>query len=240
MAKVAIIISTYNRVKELEKTLMSLHQSLKGDKNDVHVIVYDDGSCDGTFEFLNERIEFFDGFYSPRFNLIRAGDVFNRGLRTALNESLRIAFTLKPKYISYMQDDIDIEPGWLQKCIDVYNSSEKIGLVTGHDAPEHPVIKEENGIKYKKTCRATHLFASTKRWKEFGEIPDLTPGIAAPKPGKGSLVDWWLVGHPERKYPESDNSIQNKKELIACIPKLITHRGSKTSTWGNILNPELE
>jgi len=161
----------------------------------------------------------------------------NRGLRATLNSLLNLEFAIKSDYICYCQDDVEFEKGWLDKCVEVWETKDlnkrfgsviNIGFITGHDAPEHPIIRETENLLLKDTCRATHLFASTERWKEFGEIPDLTP----PKPGHGSMVDWWLMGHPEGKYPESKASLKQKGEKVLCIPGLIKHIGNNDSTWG--------
>lgn len=227
--KVAILITTYNRLNLLKRTLKSLHKSLKNDKNDLTIFVVDDGSTDGTEKYLSGKK--INNLYITK----------NGGLRNALNHGLNFCFNVtKPEYISYVQDDVEFKEGWLQECIDrwEYFKHEKIGFITGHNAPEHPIKTQfTNGDILRWTCRATHMFASTKRWKEFGEIPDLTPGVAAPKPGQGSLVDWWLVGHPEGKYPESKNSLKKKGEYVLCLPGRIKHMGERESTWG-IINPE--
>ena len=240
MSKVAILITTYNRLNLLKRTLESLHESLKNDKNDVTIFIVDDGSTDGTIEFLRSftlphpRIFGYETIYHKK----------NMGLRTSLNDGLRLISKEDFDYISYNQDDVEFKEGWLQECIDWWerskmpNGSTQIGFITGHDAPEHPTIYEGKDFKIKPTCRATHLFASAKRWKEFGEIPDLTPGIASPKPGQGSMCDWWLVGHPDGKYPESRNSLRKRGEKVLVLPGRIKHIGVEESTWGNIMNPE--
>lgn len=230
--KVAIIISTYNRKELLKRSLESLSNSI--DKIIPEIYIYDDGSTDGTGDWL----------MSLRIPMGVVVDKKNRGLRHTLTRLLDNAYFRNPDYICYCQDDIEYEKGWLDKCVEMWEAKElpnKIGFVTGHDAPEHRII---DGCKtgnyeftWKDTCRATHLFASTERWEEFGEIPDLTPGIAAPKPGHGSLVDWWLVGHPEDRYPHSKNSLKSKGEKVLCIPNLVKHIGSGDSTWG-VQTPE--
>ena len=69
------------------------------------------------------------------------------------------------------------------------------------------------------------MFASAKRWFEHGTIPELTPGIAAPKPGHGSLFDWWLVR-------DGPNSTIRKGEKCVVIPGRLAHIGYNQSNWG--------
>ena len=237
-AKVAIIISTFNRVNLLKKTLESLHQNLRNTNSDVAVYIFNDGSTDGTREFLDSIAN------ENNYRIIN--NPTNEGLRVGLNYLLSTVYDhFKPDYISYNQDDVEFKEGWLAKCIDFWEEYKKdIGFVTCHDAPEHPTVCGgrlfNTSFLFKRTCRATHLFASTERWKGFGVIPDLTPGIAAPKPGQGSKVDWWLVGHPTGKYPESEHSLKKDGEFVLVIPGYVKHIGVSESTWGNYFNPESE
>jgi len=225
MPKVAIVISTFNRKELLKRSLESLFNSF--DKIKPIIFVWDDGSNDGTKDWLLE-------FGKDKEELLVVGKEDNIGLRGVMNGLLNIVYKGNSDYIVYCQDDIEYQKGWLDKCVRIWERrdkyTKKLGFITGHDAPEHPVVVDKKEYLWKNTCRATHLFASTKRWKEFGEIPDLTPGIPAPKPGHGSLVDWWLIGHSEDRYPHSKNSLKN-------IPGLIKHIGTKDSTWG-MMTPE--
>jgi len=229
MPKTCIVISTYNRLELLRQTIDSLLLSFDKEKADIFVI--NDGSDRDTYEYLNG--------HSPNLKQLTWNE--NKGLRYVMNYMIGYFRNLSYDYISYVQDDVAFKKGWLDECMDLWENQStlyKIGFVTGHDAPEHPTIFEVNKkCLIKDTCRATHLFASKKRWLEFGEIPDLTPGIAAPRDGQGSKVDWWLIGHPEDKYPHSENSLKNKGEKVLCIPGLIVHRGWNQSTWG-MINPE--
>jgi len=245
--KVAIIISTYNRVELLKRTLTSLSKSFDKIKPEI-IMIHDDYSKDRTGDLLQKFKK-----ENEDLNIQWYLAAQNLGLRHALDFLLRMAYEGNPDYICYVQDDVEFEKGWLDKCVNLWESFDtltftddfpkketvvKFGFITGHDAPEHPVkmetdvMKELKGVLIKDSCRATHLFASTKRWKEFGEIPELTPGIAAPKPGQGSMVDWWLMGHPEGKFPESKASLKQKGEKVLCIPGLIKHIGNDESTWG--------
>ena len=231
MANIAILISTYNRKAFLEKTLDSLTDSLNGSIHTPHIFVFDDGSDDGSVELLDSRKG------RPYMDAFMHGSK-NRGLRYVLDTGIYWLSKYEKgfDYICYC-DDLQFENGWLDEFVNLWedmSEREHIGFITGHDAPEHPTEKKTLGIKLKRTCRATQLFASRDRWALFGDIPDLTPGIATPKPGYGSLVDWWLVGHPEGKYPESLNSLKNRGEYVAVLER-VKHTAFKgeDSTWGN-------
>jgi len=232
--KVSVIITTFNRKSFMEKTLLSLLSSFKKIKPDI--FIFDDHSTDGTKEMLEPYLKKHKNIYYERFPA-------NMGLRNAMNTSLFLVMGMGYDYISYSQDDVLYRKGWLDECVEMWKiclMSGKFGFITGHEAPEHKTTStythdNEKIWLIKESCRATHLFASTERWKLFGEIPDLTPGIASPKPGQGSKVDWWLVGHPDGKYPESDNSLRKRGEKVLVLPGRIRHIATERfdSTWNN-------
>ena len=112
-AKVAIIISTFNRVNLLKKTLESLHQNLQNINSDVAVYIFNDGSTDGTREFLDSIAN------ENNYRIIN--NPTNEGLRVSLNYLLSTVYDhLNPDYISYNQDDVEFKIGWLAKCIDFW------------------------------------------------------------------------------------------------------------------------
>jgi glycosyltransferase involved in cell wall biosynthesis len=240
--KVAILITTYNRPEMLKRMVESLRKSLNGDPNTVIGFVVDDGSDMDITKII------------PDFNYIRIEK--NRGLANAINIGMDAIEVFEKghgnfDYVTYVQDDVIFKPNWLMACIVWWEATRiptaNIGLITCHNAPEHPncgrmyINQTKETIAFlKMTCRATHLFASRSRWKDFGRIPNLTPGIASPKPGHGSLVDWWLVGHPKGKYPQSIESLLIRGEVVLVLPDMVKHIGVKDSTWGNVMNPESE
>jgi glycosyltransferase involved in cell wall biosynthesis len=194
MVKVALIVTTYNRPEDLDRTLESLRETTKDEPHEVKIIVYDD-----TIE--------------------------NKGLRHGLNWLINETKKEQFDYISYCQDDVVFKKGWLPRCIEVWDMY-KPGFVSCHDAPEHPIIGiTTEGYLVKDTIRATHMFASAKRWYEFGEIPDLTPGVVTPRAGRGSLVDWWLVR-------DGPNSTLRRGEKCIIIPGYCVHFGYNKSNWG--------
>lgn len=82
MRQVSVIITTYNRREALEATLKALaDQTLQPD--DYEIVVVDDGSTDGTWEFL-------EGCCLPC-GLTRLRQAANAGISTARNRAIRAA-----------------------------------------------------------------------------------------------------------------------------------------------------
>lgn len=219
MHDVVVVISTFNRKPFLENTLESLMVS----SGEFDVVVLNDGSTDGTESLAH---------LFPKASFINFDR--NRGLRFIMNHMID-NYANTYKYISYTQDDVLFRPEWLEWCLKMY--SDRYAFVTCHGAPEHPTtfsFKEGDVLcLVKPTIRATHLFASSERWRRFGKIPDLTPGIASPKMGNGSKVDWWLMGHD--KYAESDHSVRKDDQRCLVLAGMAVHVAFRPehSTWSN-------
>ncbi len=160
----------------------------------------------------------------------------NRGLACALN--IGISYWLADKgieWISYFQDDVEVDPDVLLALRDVQHLKDR-PLLTGHDALEH---KEKsrgliNGIDvvYKESCRATHMHAHRDYWASVLPIP--TRELGAPKPvqgqprGLGSNVDWWVASW-------APSSVKMTHRYVTCVPGLVRTFlwQKKDSCWDN-------
>ena len=115
----SIIVSTYNNKKVLKKTLDAL---LKQDfKGKYEVLVVNDGSSDGTKEFLNE--------YKKGKTMLRIFHQKNSGVCKARNKGIEEA---KYEIIVNMDHDCIAEKKWLEKMVSGFNSK-KIGVVSAYD-----------------------------------------------------------------------------------------------------------
>jgi O-antigen biosynthesis protein len=97
--ELSVIIPTYNNKEYLRLLLLSLktHSVV-----DFTIIVYVDGSTDGTYEMLLELQEQYD-------NLIVLYNTENLGLTHALNTAVERATT---PYLYLINDDMVVGPGW--------------------------------------------------------------------------------------------------------------------------------
>jgi hypothetical protein len=136
-------------------------------------------------------------------------------------------------WISYFQDDVDVHPQTLEILARFHGQAP---LMTGHDAREHPthrkMVQDGIEIKLKKSCRATHMYASADFWRSVYPIP--TRELGAPKRtgagerGLGSNADWWIVR-------DAPNSIQRIGKDILCVPGLVRSFlwRAEDSCWNN-------
>ncbi|MCR4335288.1 MAG: glycosyltransferase family 2 protein [archaeon] len=116
----SIVVATYNNKKTLEKTLNSLlKQNFKGK---YELIVVNDGSKDGTKEFL-------DDYKKGKERKLKVFHQKNSGVCKARNKGIANS---KYEIVINMDHDCIAEKNWLQKMADGFNS-EKIGIVSGYD-----------------------------------------------------------------------------------------------------------
>ncbi|HUL43491.1 MAG TPA: glycosyltransferase family A protein [Bacteroidota bacterium] len=118
----SVIVPTYNRLELLKKTLESLlSQNYEG----FEIIVVNDGSTDGTHEFLSRL---------SRESRIRYVCQPNSGLAASRRAGLEIA---RGRYVAFTDDDCVTPPDWLQK-FDRHFQGEQIAGVGGSALTGNP------------------------------------------------------------------------------------------------------
>ncbi len=115
----SIVVATYNNKNTLKKTIDSLlNQKFSGK---YEVIVVNDGSTDGTQEFLDE--------YVKGKRLLFVLHQKNKGVCAARNRGIAAS---EHEIIVNMDHDCIAEPDWLQKMVDGFDS-EEVGVVSAYD-----------------------------------------------------------------------------------------------------------
>lgn len=207
MKDTAIVVTTCDRSFGLAKTLDSLS------KLEVPILVVDDGRKG------HSSVPFYES--SKHVSFIRTPH--NRGLACALNIGLSYWLADKSiEWISYFQDDVEVDPDVLLVLRDVQHLKDR-PLLTGHDAAEHPVKATADGINgvdvlYKESCRATHMHAHRDYWTSVMPIPTRELGAPKPVPGQprglGSNVDWWIATW-------APSSVKMTHRYVTCVPGLV-------------------
>lgn len=211
------LVTTFNRCAALRRSLPQIAAL------EVPVLVVDDGS---TAAQARRNRAIADACGARYLHLPD-----NRGLAAALN--VGIAYLLadeRAQWISYFQDDVDVDPALLIRLAAVEHEHDR-PLLTGYDADEHPADREEaiagERVKLKRLAPAVHLHAHAGYWQRVLPIP--TQYLGAPKPRwEPSLEDYWIV-------KDAPHSMARRGLLIPCLPGLVRtflwHAAD--STWGN-------
>jgi len=99
--RASLVIPTFNRLDQLQTVIMAVQHQVRPPGTDLEVVVVDDGSSDGTAEWLETQIG------SPGFKAIRQQ---NSGPASARNRGVAAA---SGDLILFLGDDTEPQPGWL-------------------------------------------------------------------------------------------------------------------------------
>ena len=129
--KLSIITLTYNKLEYTKKYLESLFKYT----SDFELIIVDNGSTDGTVEFLKSI---------PNIKLILNKE--NLGFSRGNNQGIEIA---SGEYIGFLNNDILLAPNWFEEIEKIYKTEPKAGFISprhihSYFSPE----TEKNYIQY--------------------------------------------------------------------------------------------
>lgn len=213
----AILVTTFNRPAALARSLPQI--AALG----FPAVVVDDGSS-GVAAFDTRRI-----CVDHAVNLIALPA--NRGLAAALNVGLTYLLAdCRIEWISYFQDDVDIDPHVMDRLYLVEDATAR-PLLTGYDADEHATEGRDEihgvAVKLKGSSPAVHLHAHTSYWTSVVPIP--SEYLGAPKRRwEASLEDYWIVNN-------APASVGRRGMHVVCIPNLARTFlwDAADSTWDN-------
>lgn len=118
--EVVVLIPSFNGKTLLTTCLNSLRaQTYKN----FRTVVVDDASTDGTVEYLCERFPEVETVTLPR----------NAGFARAVNVGLRhVLKTHAPKYVAVLNNDTEVELGWLEALVECAEANPRIAAVTSN------------------------------------------------------------------------------------------------------------
>ena len=128
--KLSIITLTYNKLKYTKKYIESLYKYTK----DFELIIVDNGSTDGTREYLKSlngvKLIFNDE---------------NVGFSKGNNQGLEIA---EGEYIGFLNNDILLYPNWFEECEKVFRKENAAFVGPRHINPHFDNTNEKNYIQF--------------------------------------------------------------------------------------------
>lgn len=115
--RLAVLLTCHNRKEKTVQCLSSLYEACS--KNEIYLV--DDGSTDGTSEFVKKAF--------PLIHLLEGdGNLFwNRGMHAAWKKSLEGNFD----YYLWLNDDIELYPGFLNELMECLDYANGNCIVTG-------------------------------------------------------------------------------------------------------------
>lgn len=127
--KLSIITLTYNKLEYTKKYIESLYKYTK----DFELIIVDNGSTDGTVDYIKS-------LQKDNIKLIVNNE--NLGFSKGNNQGLEIA---SGEYIGFLNNDILLSPDWFEECEKVFEK-ENVGFVSPRHL--HSYFTQTNEKKY--------------------------------------------------------------------------------------------
>ena len=112
---VYIVILNY---KNLEDTLLCLKSLKHALYKTCHVVIVDNDSQDGSYEYLKE--------HETDYTVIQSGE--NRGYAAGNNVGIRYALAQGADYVCILNNDVEVEPDFLQKLVSHMEENPKTGM----------------------------------------------------------------------------------------------------------------
>lgn len=128
--KLSVITLTYNKLEYTKKFVESLYKYTK----DFELIIVDNGSTDGTVEYLK--------------NLKGIKTIFNTGnlgFSKGNNQGIEIA---EGEYIGFLNNDILLYPNWFEECEKVFEKENAAFVSPRHVNPHYDNTNKNSYIKY--------------------------------------------------------------------------------------------
>jgi len=127
----AIMMVTYNRLELTKRMLNSLFANTHGP---YRLIVVDNGSTDGTVEWLKECKEGGSVFWDLQLN------PKNMGIAIGRNQCLQLAKKYNSAYLSTVDNDVEFPEDWLRKCVDVIKANPNFAIGLNMEGIKYPLI----------------------------------------------------------------------------------------------------
>ena len=222
LCTVSIIIPTFNRLPYLKCALGSVEQQTF---RDFEVLVLDDGSTDGTYEFL--------GGYSPNFSF--------RWFRFQHKERSYLrnfgAHEAKGEFLAFLDDDDEWLPEKLEKQVKFLGQNPDVGLVYTRTK----AINSEGGLHKKITALHKRLYDDqAKRGHRYSDLAYLTVMFTSTVMIRRSLF-FNVGGYDEQCPPKEDLDLYLRCSLVSridctCKKPLVLYRchdGSSSNYLGD-------
>lgn len=134
MTDTTLMMVTYNRLELTKQTIDALLNKDPG--RDYALVVVDNGSSDGTVEWLNtlqvkDRLK----------NIVVVKLPKNKGIAVGRNIALKKADELGTKWYCTIDNDVEMPDGWLKECVDILDANKGYGAIgVNMEVTPYPIV----------------------------------------------------------------------------------------------------
>lgn len=114
--KIAVVIPNWNGLKEIGDCLKSLQRQSRH----VEIIVVENGSTDGSLEFINKNFSEVTALVQDK----------NLGFAGGVNAGIKYALETKFEYVALLNNDAVAHKDWIRHLVDALRSNPLAGIVT--------------------------------------------------------------------------------------------------------------
>lgn len=138
----SIMMITYNRLDLTKRMLKSFWTNTRGP---YRLIIVDNGSTDGTQEWLKEMVEVNSAKIHLHFNSE------NKGIAVGRNQGLQLADKYGPddEYLCTIDNDVELHYNWLEQCIDPIKDNQRLAIGINFEGVDYPEVTR-NGKTFQK------------------------------------------------------------------------------------------
>jgi glycosyltransferase involved in cell wall biosynthesis len=127
---------TYNRLNFTKRMLESF---LKNTTSPYHLIIIDNGSTDGTLEYLAQEVAHLHTINTNCLSVDLRFNEKNKGIAVARNQGLSIAQKFKDDYLSTLDNDIEFPANWLEDCLGILQVNPKFAVGINFEGTQYPL-----------------------------------------------------------------------------------------------------
>jgi GT2 family glycosyltransferase len=145
MTDTSLMMVTYNR---LDLTKRMLDNLLKVTKRPFNLVIVDNGSEDGTKEYL---VEFaYQTINSVCMNVALELNEENKGIAIGRNQTMKIVDDSYPdtKWYCTIDNDVEVPENWLNDCISVMQKNPKYGMIGVNMERKMYSLVTSNGVTF--------------------------------------------------------------------------------------------
>lgn len=133
----SVMLCTYNRLELTKRMLKSLFDNTN---SWFRLIIVDNGSTDGTIEFLKDLKANSSSPFLQDIHL-HFNDV-NRGIAIGRNQCLKIADEYNDEWLSTIDNDVEFPYGWLKECIEILKVNPNYAVGVNMENVEYPLVNK--------------------------------------------------------------------------------------------------